>query len=172
MKKVVSFAPSRARLALCVTVVALAFATLGARVQRAESWSGIEPLKSRRADVERVLGRPLEEKPGGSGTLRFKVQGGTIAVAFIDSRFVTAHKLFPELEGTVRQLVLQHESSNDSPESLKLGGNSDFNRDARGNVVMYRNLRAGITYTFIDGRLRTTNYIASADQMRRAQRGT
>jgi hypothetical protein len=143
-----------------------------ARQSRATSWGEIEPLKSRRADVERVLGKPVEDKPGATGTLRFKVQGGMVQVAFVDERFVRAHKLFPEMEGTVRQVVLQHEGSSETPDTMKLANNSSFERDPQGNAVIFRNLRDGLSYTFIEGRLRTTYYTASAEQFRRAQKGT
>jgi hypothetical protein len=145
---------------------------LSARQSRAASWGEIEPLKSRRADVERVLGKPLENKPGETGTLRFKVQGGTVQVAFVDDHFVRAHKLAPDLQGTVRQVVLQHDASSDTPDTLKLEKNSAFERDPQGNAVIFRNQRDGISYTFIEGRLRTTYYTASSEQFRRAQKGT
>jgi hypothetical protein len=145
---------------------------LQARPSGATSWGEIEPLKSRRADVERVLGKPLEDKPGQTGTLRFKVQGGTVQVAFVDERFVRAHKLSPDTEGTVRQVVLQHEASSETPDTMKLANNSAFERDPQGNAVIFRNLRDGISYTFIEGRLRTTYYTASSEQFRRAQKGT
>jgi hypothetical protein len=149
-----------------------ALALLSARPSRASAWGEIEPLKSRRADVERALGKPVEDKPGQTGALRFKVQGGTVTVAFIDERFVRAHKLSPETEGTVRQVVLQHDASSDTPDTLKLANNSAFERDPQGNAVIFRNLRDGLSYTFIEGRLRTTYYTASAEQFRRAQKGT
>ena len=136
---------------------------------RAAAWSGIEPLKSRRADVERLLGKPLEDKPGQTGTLRFKVAGGTVMVAFIDARFVTAHKLSPSLEGTVRQVVLQHESSSETPESMKLANNGSFERETRGQVSVFRNSRDGLAYTFVGGRLRTTYYTAASSQLARSQ---
>ena len=136
---------------------------------RAASWSGIEPLKSRRADVERVLGKPVEDRAGQTGTLKFKVAGGTVLVAFIDARFVAAHKLAPSLEGTVRQVVLQHESSSETPESMKLVNNSSFEREARGQVTVFRNTRDGLGYTFVGGRLRTTYYTAASSQFARSQ---
>ena len=135
----------------------------------AASWNGIEPLKSRRADVERALGRPVEDRPGQTGTLKFKVAGGTVLVAFIDARFVAAHKLSPALEGTVRQIVLQHESSSETPESLKLAKNGSFEREDRGQVSVFRNPREGLAYTFVGGRLRTTYYTAASSQFARAQ---
>ena len=136
---------------------------------RAAAWSGIEPLKSRRADVERVLGKPAEDRPGQTGTLRFKVAGGTVTVAFIDARFVAAHKLAPALEGTVRQIVLQHESSSETPESMKLASNGSFEREERGQVMVFRNTRDGLAYTFVGGRLRTTYYTAASAQLARSQ---
>jgi hypothetical protein len=136
---------------------------------RAASWSGIEPLKSRRADVERVLGKPAEDRPGQTGTLRFKVAGGTVTVAFIDARYVAAHKLARELEGTVRQIVLQHESSSETPESMKLVKNGSFEREDRGQVTVFRNSREGLAYTFIGGRLRTSYYNAPSAQLARSQ---
>jgi hypothetical protein len=150
---------------LFVVIVALA----GARAARAEAWGGIEPFKSRRADVEKALGKPVEDKPGETGTLRFKVQGGTITVAFVDPRFVAAHHLDEALVGTVRQLVLQHDSATETPDSLKLNGNSAFEHDAQANAEVFRNQRDGIAYTFIDGRLRTTYYSPSAEQFKHAQ---
>ena len=162
---------NRARRGLRVSLVALAaFMLLGASRLRAEAWGGIEPFKSRRADVERVLGKPVEDKPGETGMLRFKVQGGMITVAFVDARFVEAHKLDPQLVGSVRQLVLQHDAANDTPETLKLAGNDAFEHDSHGNAEVFRNLRDGISYTFIEGKLRTTYYTPSADQFKHAQK--
>lgn len=155
----------------CALAAACAALLLWAQPLRAASWGGIEPLKSRRADVERLLGRPAENKPGQEGTLRFKVAGGTVIVAFVDARFVAAHKLDPELEGTVRQLVLQHENAPDTPESLKLADNKAFEREARGNITVYRNQRDGLAYFFLDSKLKTTYYNASAEQLKRAQKG-
>jgi hypothetical protein len=147
------------------------FSILAAQaVVRAEAWGGIEPFKSRRADVEKALGKPIEDKPGETGMLRFKVQGGMITVAFVDEHFVGAHHLDPGLVGTVRQVVLQHEAANETPETLKLKGNSAFDHDAQGNAEVFRNLRDGIAYTFIEGKLRTTYYTPSAEQFKRAQR--
>ncbi|HEY0078220.1 MAG TPA: hypothetical protein VGB73_06210 [Pyrinomonadaceae bacterium] len=136
---------------------------------RAEVWNSIEPLKSRRADVERVLGKPLEDKAGETGTLRFKVAGGTVQVSFVNARFVTTKKLSPELEGTVLQVVLQHERATDTPESLGLINNSNFQREEKQNVVQFRNLKDGIAYTFIEGKLKTTWYSPASEQLLRAR---
>jgi hypothetical protein len=169
MKK---FTSDRARVSRLLAVSLLltgAFALVGVRVSRAEAWGGIEPFKSRRADVEKALGKPIEDKPGETGTLRFKVQGGMITVAFVDSRFVAAHHLGENLVGTVRQVVLQHDTATETPDSMKLNGNSAFEHDSQGNAEVFRNLRDGIAYTFIEGKLRTTYYTPSAEQFKNAQ---
>jgi hypothetical protein len=164
-------ARTRAARTLSVSLIAVAaFALLGVRISRAEAWGSIEPFKSRRADVERALGKPVEDKPGETGTLRFKVQGGMITVAFVDSRFVAAHHLDEELVGAVRQVVLQHDAATETPDTLKLNGNSAFEHDAQGNAEVFRNQHDGIAYTFIEGKLRTTYYTPTAEQFKRAQR--
>lgn len=155
--------------AACALLTVLITFAVSPHTAGAAAWSGIEPLKSRRADVERLIGKPLQDKPGQTGTLRFKVAGGSVTVAFIDARFVSTHKLDPALEGTVRQIVLQHDNASDTPESLKLTSDSSFVREARGNVMTFRNQRDGVGYTFIDGRLRTTNYTAASALLARAQ---
>jgi hypothetical protein len=138
----------------------------------AASWNTIEPLKSRRADVERVLGPAIQNQPGESGTLHFKVMGGTVTIAFVDARFVATKKLFPELEGTVRQIVLQHENSSDTPDSLGLTTNTNFKRDeGASGVTKYSNLKDGIVYTFVSGKLKTTYFTPSSAQWSRAQKG-
>jgi hypothetical protein len=170
MKKLL-LARTRAVRTLSVSLIVLASCALvGVHVSRAEAWGGIEPFKSRRADVEKALGKPIEDKPGATGTLKFKVQGGMITVAFVDEHFVGVHHLDPELVGTVRQVVLQHDAANETPETLKLTSNSAFEHDAQGNAEVFRNLRDGISYTFIEGKLRTTYSTPSAEQFKRAQR--
>lgn len=168
MKKSVS---GRARASFVASLIAslLVAAVSFAPKAGAAGWNGIEPLKSRRADVERVLGKPVENKPGQTATLKFKVAGGTVTVAFIDARFVARHKLSPELEGTVRQIVLQHDSSSETPESMRLARNGSFEREDRGEVTVFRNSRDGLAYTFVGGRLRTTYYNAPAAQLARSQ---
>lgn len=133
----------------------------------AASWKGIEPLKSRRADVERVLGVSISRNP--NGPLVFKVLGGTVSVSFVDANFVRTKKLMPELEGTVLQIILQHENSSDTPESLHLLKNRDFDREDAKNAVIFRNLKDGIVYTFILGNLKTTRYTFSENQIGRAR---
>ena len=152
-------------------ITAVALIVVMSAPARAGGWGGIEPLKSRRADVERVLGKPLESSPGEGGALRFKVNGGLVTVAFIDERFAAAHKLSNKLVGTVRQIVLQHERASDTPESLGITTNKEFKREDNRDVSIFRNARDGVAYTFIGGRLRTSYFTPSTAQLRQASRG-
>ena len=136
---------------------------------RAAGWRNLEPLKSRRADVERELGQPMQEQPGGS--LNFKVTGGVVTVTFVDAKFVQTKKLSPDLEGTVLLIVLQHENSSDTPESLKLVNKSGFTREEKEAINVYYNQKDGLTYTFFNGRLKTTRYVPATGQLVRAQKG-
>lgn len=135
----------------------------------AATWNGIEPFKSRRADLERVLGKPTGEDPNGA--LRFNVAGGSALVSFVDAKFVTNKKLHPEVEGTVMQIVLQHENSSDTPDSMGLTKNRAFEREEVQGASIFRNLKEGVFYTFLNGRLRTTRYSFSTEQLSRARRG-
>ncbi len=157
------------RLILTGALLCLLNVNLGQRAAQAASWSGIEPLRSRRADVERQLGRPATEQPGETGTLRFRVAGGTVTVTFVTARFVQTKKLDPSLEGTVSTIVLQHENASDTPESLSVTNDSKYEREARGNVATFTNIRDGLAYTFIGGKLKTSYYAATAAQLSRAQ---
>ncbi len=165
-----SFSGNHARRVFAASVAAFAAFVLCGQLVSAANWNGIEPLKSRRADVERVLGQPLKDQPGTNGTLHFKVAGGNVTIAFVDAKFVTAKRLSPDLEGTVRQVVLQHENSSDTPESMGLAEKSDFKRDEGQGVTKFTNLKEGIVYTFMGGRLKTTYFTPSNDQWSRAQR--
>ncbi|HEX3231431.1 MAG TPA: hypothetical protein VHQ95_20800, partial [Pyrinomonadaceae bacterium] len=75
------------------------FAFLIAANASAASWNGIEPFKSTKADVLKILGQPIGESP--DGVLRFPVMGGSAQVSFVNEKFVTAKKLKPQLVGTV-----------------------------------------------------------------------
>jgi len=134
----------------------------------AASWNGIEPLKTRRDEVLKILGQPITES--ADGVLRFSVSGGSVQVSFVDKKFVTTKKLMPELEGTVLQIVLQHEHSSDTPESMKLLKNRDFIRDDMRNISTFRNPKDGLVYTFIDGSLKTTRYTFADTQLGRARK--
>lgn len=137
-------------------------------VLRASSWNGIEPFKSRRADVLQILGKPVAES--SSGTLRFNVAGGTVWVSFVDEKFVTTKKLRSEVVGTVLEVVLQHASSSDTPESMRLLKDRAFVRDDIQNGSVFRNPKEGIVYTFLDGKLRTTRFTFSEAQFSHARR--
>ena len=119
--------------------------------------------------MERALGKPLDEVPGQTGTLRFKVAGGTVKVSFVTAKFIAAKKLLPELEGTVLQVVLQHERPTDTPQALGITSNTKFEVETKDNVSVYRNLKDGIVYTFIGNKLATTYFTAAADQLALAQ---
>lgn len=134
---------------------------------RSASWKGIEPFVSKRADVERALGRPTSE--GLNGTLNFAVMGGTVSVSFVDAKFVHAKKLRAGIEGTVLQIILQHENSSDTPASMGLLKNKSFTSEGTKQAVIYRNLKDGIVYTFVDSKLKTTRYTFSEDQISRAR---
>jgi hypothetical protein len=150
------------RAALLITLSFLFVPTAKAR-----SWNGIEPLKSRRADVVQNLGAPISDTPGGP--LTFKVLGGTVSISFVDEKFVRSKKLRPEIAGTVLQIILQHENSSDTPESMNLLKNRDFKREETKGALIFRNLKDGIVYTFLSGKLRTTRYTFSENQISRAR---
>ena len=133
----------------------------------AASWNGIEPLKSRREDVLKIMGPPVTES--SDGVLRFNVSGGSIQISFVSEKFVTNKRLRPELAGTVLEIVLQHEHSSDTAESMKLLKNSNFVRDDVRNISIFRNMKDGLVYTFIDGSLKTTRYGFSDTQLGRAR---
>jgi hypothetical protein len=147
--------------------IALAFAFLSGNVQAAP-WNGLEPFKSNRADVLKILGQPIGESP--DGVLRFSVMGGTAQVSFVNEKFVAAKKLRTELVGTVLEIVLQHEHSSDTPESMKLAENHAFTRDTTQASTIFRNVKQGIIYTFLQGTLRSTRYTFSDDQLAKARR--
>jgi hypothetical protein len=136
---------------------------------QAASWQGIEPFKSRRADVVRILGQPVSEST--DGVMRFNVMGGSVQVSFVNDKFVSSKKLQRDLAGTVLEIVLQHERSSDTPESLNLVKNKAFIRDDnRDNISVFRNPKEGVVYTFINGTLKTTRYTFADDQLTRARR--
>ena len=143
----------------------------GAQAVSAGTWKGIEPFASKRSDVERVLGKPVADHLERNGTLEFNVAGGRVTVFFVTPKFVAAKKLAPSLEGTVLQIVLQHEAAADTPESLKLANNSAYEHQRQGVVDLYQNPKEGVAYTFVGGKLKTTRHFYSAEQFARIQRG-
>jgi hypothetical protein len=158
----------RASLVTAIVVVSVLACASFATDVRAASWNGIEPFKSRRDDVLKILGKPVSESP--DGVLRFNVSGGSVQVSFVNERFVTAKRLRPVLAGTVLEIVLQHEHSSDTAESMNLLKNRDFIRDDVRNISIFRNVKGGIVYTFIDGSLKTTRYTFADGQLGRARR--
>lgn len=147
-----------------VLVVAAAMLSLAQPVMAA-TWKGLEPFVSRRADVERVLGKP--DRVSNADTLHFNMKDEVVTVYFVTSKFIVAKKLSPALEGTVLQIVVQHERSADTPESLRIVTNSDFKRESKRNVDVFINAKEGLSYTFIDGRLRTTRFSYSEEKLPR-----
>ena len=148
-----------------VFVTALIFSSAPAR---AATWNGIEPLKTHRNEVIKILGAPVGEIP--DGVMRFNVMGGSVQVSFVNDKFVNAKKLRTELAGTVLEIVLQHEHSSDTPETLKLLNNRVFTRDETKTSTIFRNMKEGIIYTFVEGMLRTTRYTFADGQLAKARR--
>ena len=146
----------------------LALTLIGAQTTFAASWNGIEPLKSTRQDVIKILGPPISEST--DGVLRFNVMGGTVQVSFVSDNFMKAKKLRPELVGTVLEIVLQHENSSDTPVTMKLLDNKAFTRDETKTTTIFRNLKDGLVYTFIGDKLKSTRYLFADSQLGRARR--
>ena len=152
-------------LAAAVTVL------LSAGAARAATWKGLEPFVSKRADVERVLGVPASDRFAQDGTLEFNVSGGRVTVFFVTPKFVAAKKLSPRYEGTVLQIVLQHEHAVDTPESMNLVTNKAYEHRFDKGVDVYLEPKEGIAYTFVDSRLKTTRYSYSSQKLAEIQRG-
>ena len=150
------------------TLGVLALTLIGAQNAFAASWNGIEPFKSTREDVIRILGKPIGES--ADGVLRFNVMGGTVQVSFVSDNFMKSKRLRPELVGTVLEIVLQHESSSDTPVTMKLIDNKAFVRDETKTTTIFRNLKDGLVYTFTNDKLRSTRYMFADSQLSRARR--
>jgi hypothetical protein len=144
------------------------FVFLLAASASAASWNGIEPFKSTKADVLKILGQPIGESP--DGVLRFPVMGGSAQVSFVNEKFVTAKKLKPQLVGTVQEIVLQHDRSSDTPESMNLLKNTAFTRDETQTSTIFRNMKQGLIYTFFQGTLKSTRYTFADEQLSKARR--
>jgi len=134
----------------------------------AASWNGIEPFKTHRDDVLKIMGQPVGESP--EGVLRFNVSGGSVQISFVNEKFVASKRLRPELAGAVLEIVLQHQHSSATAESMNLLTNKDFIRDDLRNISVFRSSKLGIVYTFIEGILKTTRYTFEDAQMSRARR--
>lgn len=138
---------------------------------RAATWKGLEPFVSKRADVERVLGTPTVDRMSEDGTLEFNVSGGRVTVFFVTPKFIATKRLPAHYEGTVLQIVLQHDHASDTPESMNLVTNKSFKREARGGVEKYTDEKEGLIYTFVESHLKTTRYAYSTDRLGKIQRG-
>ena len=156
------------RALMLTTSAVLALTLIGAQTAFAASWNGIEPFKSTRAEVIKILGQPIGEST--DGVLRFSVMGGTVQVSFVSDNFMKAKKLRPELVGTVLEIVLQHENSSDTPVTMKLIDNKAFVRDETKTTTVFRNLKDGLLYTFMDDKLKSTRYTFADSQLSRARR--
>ena len=162
---------ARARVVALVLAAAALTALLPAGAARAATWKGLEPLVSRRADVERVLGAPAADRYEQDGTLEYNIAGGRVTVFFVTPKFVAAKKLPAHYDGTVLQIVLQHERATDTPESMNLVTNRAYEHRSDKGVDVYVEPKEGLAYTFVDSRLKTTRYSYSAQQLARIQRG-
>jgi len=153
-------------------LVAAAYVILSSAAQaRAATWKGLEPFVSKRADVERVLGAPVTDRMAEDGTLEFNVSGGRVTVFFVTSKFIATKRLPSHYEGTVLQIVLQHEHASDTPESMNLVTNKAYEHRHDKGVDVYLEPKEGVAYTFVDSRLKTTRYSYSSQQLARIQRG-
>lgn len=159
------------RLQSALTILAAAFAALMLvpLKARAATWRGLEPLVSRRADVERVLGPPTADRLAKDGTLQFDAPEGSVTVFFVTPKFIAARKLPPRLEGTVLLILVQHKSSTATPGSMKLPANQDFEHQVSGPKEVYSNPKDGIYHTFLESRLTTTRYSYSAERFTKLQ---
>lgn len=157
--------------AVALSLAAALTVLLSAGIVRAATWKGLEPFVSKRADVERVLGAPTADRFEQDGTLEFGVTGGKVTIFFVTPKFIASKKLPAHYEGTVLQIVLQHESAQDTPESMNLVTNKAFKREAQGSVEKYSDDKEGIFYTFVESRLKTTRYSYSMERLSRIQRG-
>ncbi|HEX5134452.1 MAG TPA: hypothetical protein VFW81_03585 [Thermoanaerobaculia bacterium] len=137
--------------------IALLLALAAASAARAASWKGLEPLVSRRADVVRVLGKPTSEN-AADASMHFATRDGEATVFLVTRDFAALKGWDPASEGTVVQIIVQHENARDTPKSLGLEGNRRFDREVRGDSVFYRNRKEGIIYIFKAGKLATTIY--------------
>ncbi|MGH9897656.1 MAG: hypothetical protein ACRD4L_02230, partial [Pyrinomonadaceae bacterium] len=66
---------------------------------KAAPWKGIEPGKSKRADVERALGEPLTAEPGESGKLTFNVDGALVTITFFTPTIIQEADYSPRMQG-------------------------------------------------------------------------
>ena len=161
---------SNVQSALPVLVMAFVVLMLAAQQEaQAATWKGLEPLVSKRADVERVLGPPTADRLAKDGTLQFEAPEGAVTVFFVTPKFIAARKLPPRLEGTVLLILVRYTSSRETPGSMKLPANQDFERQVSGPTEIYTNPKDGIYHTFVESRLMTTRYSYSAERFTKLQ---
>jgi hypothetical protein len=165
-----NFRRADARNAAVILAAAL-MVLLSAGAARAATWKGLEPFVSKRADVERVLGVPVSDRYAGEGTLEYNVTGGRVTVFFVTPKFIASKKLPAQYEGTVLQIVLQHERAVDTPESMNLVTNHAYEHRFDKGVDVYLEPKQGIAYTFVDSHLKTTRYSYSSQRLALIQRG-
>ncbi|HEX8560066.1 MAG TPA: hypothetical protein VF668_18360 [Pyrinomonadaceae bacterium] len=144
---------------------------LPAGAARAATWKGLEPFVSKRADVEKVLGAPTADRYDAEGTLEFNVSGGRVTIFFVTPKFVASKRLPAHYEGTVLQIILQHENAQDTPESMNLVTNKAFKREGARGVEKFSDDKDGLFYTFVESRLKTTRYSYSMERLARVQQG-
>jgi hypothetical protein len=154
---------------LLVLAAAFAGLMLGSQEVQGATWKGLEPLVSKRADVERVLGPPTADRLAKDGTLQFAAPEGAVTVFFVTPKFIAARKLPPRVEGTVLLILVQHKSSTVTPGSMRLPANQDFERQVSGPKEIYSNPKDGIYHTFLESRLDTTRYSYSAERFTKLQ---
>jgi|ERR1041385_3523155 hypothetical protein len=157
-----------AKLVTRFSLVSLFALGLAAANVNAANWNGLEPFKTRRDEVIKKLGTPISEST--EGIMRFNVMGGSVQVSFVNDQFVKSKRLRADLVGTVLEIVLQHEHSSDTPETLKISENHSFVKDESKGTTIFRNMKEGLIYTFIDGSLRTTRYTFADGQLTKARR--
>ena len=78
--------------------------------------------------------------------------------------------LFEQVLKRVLEIILQHEHSSDTPESMSLLKNKEFVRDEVQNASIFRSNKSGMVYTFVDGKLRTTRFTFSEAQLAKMRR--
>lgn len=154
---------------LAVLAAAFAGLMLGSQEAQGATWKGLEPLVSRRADVERVLGPPTADRLAKDGTLQFAAPEGAATIFFVTPKFIAARKLPPRVEGTVLLILVQYTSSTATPGSMRLPANQDFERQVSGPKEIYTNPKDGIYHTFLASRLNTTRYSYSAERFTKLQ---
>lgn len=168
----ISFSIHSMRNIVSLIFFALTLFLCGAASLEAASWNNIEPFKSRRDDVKQALGTPLTKGDDAAatpdGTMRFKINGGTVTITFVTAKLIHARNLSPDVEGTVFQIALQHDNASDTPATLGLTNNGDYKLADRQGVSVYTNAKKGIIYTFVNGKLKTSWYNPSAQQLARA----